>query len=205
MSDEKLKGEVSFPRNGEQARRQLDELASTSHLPLHYIENSWKLAIELAHISMGLLGIEEDGSTTRDLNALPSDLDRNTARRLLGTEVDDKTINICQAYIERLPLLLLGDRRASGKYATKTGWFAAAIAPYLYEMCKLVVDLDELTPQTWALSEMAFGLDTLPVDNSTEWEQLRDKWRKRKEGDKDIPLATLTRDLGLALHGGGDS
>lgn len=194
-----IKGEVWFPKDAEQARRKLDEMASASQISPRQIEKSWRLAIELAHASMNLLNIDEDGTPTQDLGLLPSDIDPATARRLLGDDVDELTVDICQRYLARIPLLLDGDRRVSGNYATKTGWFATAIAPYVYEVCKLALGVEDLTPQTWALSEIAFGLDPLPLDDSNEWEQLRDKWRKRKEGDKQIPLTTLTRDLAAAL------
>src|SRR3954471_22747854 len=120
---------------------------------------------------MRLIGIKEDSEDlpiVPPTKTLPADLDDpDIVRRLLGSEEPPVEQAVYADYITRMCLLLL-ERRVRGDSA-RTTFYVAAVTPYLYELCRIALDVHELTDQMWALSELAYGVKPRFPRNTDGW------------------------------------
>ena len=199
VREKQLKGETWFPGDAPAAKQRLDELTSEDTLMARCIVASWQIAAELARISMRLIGMNEDMPDAAVAIAVPDDIDPNTAKRLVGDGVETRIVTIVTEFIERLPLLLF-DRRVRGRYA-RSAFMTAALAPYLYELCRIVLGAGELNDEKWALGEQAYNPGAPAPEDSHQWQKQVDAWRKRKLGDKQVPVSKLRADVTAALRG----
>lgn len=198
VSTRKLKGEIPFPTEAASAKARLAELTSGQTATARCIATSWDIGIEVAVVSMRLVGEKEDLPIAPLTKTLPADIDDpDIARRLLGAEVPPAELAVHADYITRMCLLLL-ERRVPDN-SPRTTFFVAAVAPYLYELCRIALGACKLTPQMWALSELAYGVEPRFPQDTDEWKQQIDVWRKRSIGDKKIPLSKLREDVEAAL------
>jgi len=188
MYDEQLKGEIRRPRSAAEARAHLDELLHDEPRARACIKTAWSIAIEIAAPMMSPLELGEDPEDKRPLGKDPPDFDEHDlAERLLGNEANEATVHIVGDSLGRLPLLLL-DRRIRRSPAAVT-WLTAALAPYVYDLCICTLEVSDLTPTAWALSEIAFNYEPKIPTSTDDWLLLTDKWGERKRGYKEIPVA----------------
>lgn len=188
MSSAKLRGERPGPGSAAEAEAQLDELLREQPQARDCIETTWRISIEIAAPMMRPLALGEDPEEKRPLGHEPPDFDEHElAKRLLATETNEAAVHVVRDFLGRLPMILL-KRRIRRSPAAVT-WLAAALAPYVYDLCVCTLGVPDLTPTAWALSEIAFNYEPEIPSTTDAWLQFTDKWGERKRGDKKIPVA----------------